>query len=122
MTGVHLLMKGKGMVLKSACPFTGLLSEHFYTVCLSVGVSDALQMMSHSRARVDPTQKLPLLPECGQVLLERVGFFSRIFFSLLFLSAAGESAKCSGFARCPIFSGLRTRTLSFVLSLSLGVS
>lgn len=65
MAGVHLLMKGKGMVLKSTCPFTGLLSEHFYTVCLSVGVSEALQMMSHSRARVDPAQKLPLLPECG---------------------------------------------------------
>lgn len=75
MAGVHLLMKGKGMILKSACPFTGLLSEHFYTVCLSVGVSDALQMMSHSRARVHPAQKLPLLPECGQVLLAESWLF-----------------------------------------------
>lgn len=110
MAGVHLLMKGKGMVLKSTCPFTGFLSEHFYTVCLSVGVSEALHMMSHSRARVDPAQKLPLLPECGRAELpappgRELAFSSWIFLSLLFLSAAAESAECSGLARCPIVSG-----------------
>lgn len=73
--GVHPLMKEKGMILKPACPFTGLLSEHFYTVCFSVGVPDALQMMSHSRARVNPAQTLPLLPECGPGLLEESWLF-----------------------------------------------
>lgn len=86
MAGVHLLMKVR-------LPFTGLLSERFYTVCLSVGVSDALRMMSHSR--VDPAQKRPLLPECDQAELlappGRVGFFSGIFLPLLFLSAAAKS-------------------------------
>lgn len=77
MAGVHLLMKVR-------LPFTGLLSERFYTVCLSVGVSDALRMMSHSR--VDPAQKRPLLSECGQAeLLAPPGrelAFSLGFFSL----------------------------------------
>lgn len=106
MACVHLLMEGKGMVVKSTCPFTGLLSEHFYTVCLSVGVSEVLQMMSHSRARVAPAQKLPLLPESGPAELPappgRELAFSSRFFSLLFISAAAESASVQDLLGVPL--------------------